>query len=84
VVRRSRTPLTRTLLTLVVLTAAIAASAYFLFRPVCAPIDAETLALFSPPIEQRRETTFYGSPLFQQKNGQWFQCKTWLSRQFFF
>lgn len=74
----------RTLVTLVVLAALIVAGAVFLFRPACRAIDAETLARFDPPIETRRETTFYGSPLFQHKQGQWFQCKTWLSRQFFF
>lgn len=74
----------RILVTGFVLAALIGAGVVFLFRPVCVAIDAETLALFDPPIEARRETTFYGSPLFQQKQGQWFQCKTWLSRQFFF
>jgi hypothetical protein len=48
------------------------------------PIPEDTLAVFSPPIEERQETTFYGSPIFQQENGQWFQCKTWIARQFFF
>jgi len=74
----------RTLVTVFVLAALIGAGAVFLFRPTCVAIDAETVARFDPPIEERRETTFYGSPLFQQKNGAWFQCKTWLSRQFFF
>ena len=74
----------RTLLTLVVLVALVGAGAVFLFRPACRAIDAESVALFDPPIETRRETTFYGSPVFQQKDGEWFQCKTWLSRQFFF
>ena len=67
-----------------VLAAFVIACGYFLFRPACMAIDAETVARFDPPIEERRETTFYGSPLFQQKNGTWFQCKPWLSRQFFF
>lgn len=82
--RMSRNPLGRTLIIFVVLTASLAAGAYFLFRPVCVPIDEATLAIFSPPIEQRRETTFYGSPLYQRRGAQWYQCKTWLSRQFFF
>ncbi len=74
----------RTLIVVVGLMALIGAGACLLFRPACRAIDAESVALFDPPIETRREATFYGSPLFQQKDGQWFQCKTWLSRQFFF
>ncbi len=66
------------------LVAALVTGAYLVFRPVCVPIDAESLARFDPPIETRQETTFYGSRIFQQKNGQWFQCKTWIARQFFF
>ena len=72
----------RRLLSLLV--AALVTGAYLIFRPVCVAIDAETLARFNPPIETRRETTFYGTPIFRQENGQWFQCKTWISRQFFF
>jgi len=69
---------------LALLGAALVTGAYLLFRPVCAPISEDTLAVFNPPIEQRRETTFYGTAIFRQEDGQWFQCKTWISRQFFF
>ena len=74
----------RTRLAFVLLAAALIAGAVFLFRPICVPIPEDTLAVFNPPIEQRRETTFYGTAIFRQKNGQWFQCKTWIARQFFF
>ena len=74
----------RTRLTLALPSLALIAGAVFLFRPVCVPIDAETLVGIIPPIEERRETTFYGLPIFRQKNGQWFQCKTCIARQFFF
>ncbi len=74
----------RTGLALVLLAAALIGCALFLLRPICVPIPEDMLAVFSPPIEQRRETIFYGSPIFQQENGQWFQCKTWVARQFFF
>ena len=80
----SRIPRRRTRHLLALLGAALVTGAYLLFRPVCVPIPEDTLAVFSPPIEQRRETTFYGSRIFQQENGQWFQCKTWIARQFFF
>ena len=66
------------------LVAALVTGGYLVFRPVCVPIDEETLARFDPPIETRRETTFYGTPIFRQEGGRWFQCKTWISRQFFF
>ncbi len=69
---------------LFLLIAALVTGAYLVFRPVCVAIDAETLARFDPPIETRTETTFYGTPIFRQEDGQWFQCKTWISRQFFF
>ena len=74
----------RTRHALALLGAMLVTGAYLLFRPVCVPIPDDTLAVFSPPIEERRETTFYGSRIFQQENGQWFQCKTWIARQFFF
>ncbi len=56
---------------------------FFLFRPVCTPLDDETLAGFSPPIELRDDATFYGHPIFQRRDGQWHHCKTWISRLFF-
>ena len=52
-------------------------------RPVCVPLTQEDLAGFNVPIEQRTDRDMY-LRVFQQRDGQWFQCKTWLSRQFFF
>jgi hypothetical protein len=52
-------------------------------RPVCVPISAEELAQFNVPIEQRDDRDLY-LQVFQRRNGQWHQCKTWLSRQLFF
>jgi hypothetical protein len=52
-------------------------------RPVCLPLTADDLRGFSVPIEQRTDRDFY-LRVFQQRGGQWYQCKTWLSRQFFF
>ena len=53
------------------------------FGPVCAPLTAEDLRGFNVPIEQRTDRDFY-LQVFQRRRGQWFQCKTWLSRLFFF
>jgi len=53
------------------------------FRPVCVPLSDQDLAGFNTPIETRTDHDFY-LQVFQQIDGRWFQCKTWLSRQFFF
>ncbi len=55
----------------------------FLFHPVCVPITAEDLKTFNVPIEQRTDRDFY-LKVFQRRDGQWYQCKTWISRFFFF
>jgi hypothetical protein len=58
------------------------AALILLFRPVCVPISDEELKAFNVPIEQRNDRDFY-LKVFQKKNGQWYQCKTWLSRFLF-
>jgi hypothetical protein len=52
-------------------------------RPICVPLTASDLAGFNVPIGQRTDRDFY-LRVFQQRDGQWLQCKTWLSRQLFF
>ncbi|HSG30138.1 MAG TPA: hypothetical protein VLB82_01180 [Thermodesulfobacteriota bacterium] len=56
---------------------------YLFFRPVCVIITEEEVKNFNPPIETRTDKNFY-MQTFQKKNGQWYQCKTWISRKFFF
>lgn len=57
----------------------------WLSHPVCVPIPPDDLKLFTPvPIEQRTDRDLFGFPIFQQRNGEWCQCKSWISRQFFF
>ena len=56
--------------------------AFLLFRPVCVQLSAADLAAFTVPIEQRTDRDFY-LQVFQQRRGQWFQCKSWISRAFF-
>jgi hypothetical protein len=52
-------------------------------HPVCVPLSAEDLRGFNVPIEQRTDQDLF-LRVFQQRRGQWYQCKTWVSRQFFF
>ena len=47
----------------------------FALRPVCYPFTDAEVAGFSPPIEERHETNFYGLRTFQQRDGQWYGCK---------
>ena len=55
----------------------------WVLRPVCVPLTTDDLRNFTLPIEQRTDRDFY-LRVFQQRGGQWYQCKTWMSRQFFF
>ena len=50
---------------------------------VCVPLSSDDLAGFTSPIETRTDRDIY-LQVFQRRDGQWHQCKTWLSRQFFF
>jgi hypothetical protein len=52
-------------------------------RVVSGPLSAEDLRGFNIPIEQRTDQDLY-LRVFQQRRGQWYQCRTWVSRQFFF
>ena len=55
----------------------------FVLHPVCVPLTADDLKRFNVPIEQRSDRDFY-LKVFQRRGGQWYQCKTWISRFFFF
>jgi hypothetical protein len=56
---------------------------YCAFRPVCVPLSEDDLSQFNAPIETRTDRDLY-LRVFQLRDGQWYQCKTWLSRQLFF
>lgn len=56
---------------------------YCAVRPVCVPLTQEAVAGFDVPPDQRTDRDFY-LRVFQLRNGQWHQCKTWISRRFFF
>ena len=64
--------------------AVFAFAAYMQLRLVCAPIDAQSIASFDPPIEQRKDVGLTGQPYFQRRNGQWNHCKPWIARKLFF
>jgi len=59
------------------------AALVFVLRPVCVPLTADDLKTLNVPIEQRTDRDFY-LKVFQRRGGQWYQCKTWISRFFFF
>lgn len=64
--------------------AVVLALLFWCWHPVCVPIEPETLKLFTPvPIEQRTDS-LWGVRTFQQRDGQWCQCKPWLAREMFF
>jgi len=58
-------------------------AAIFALRPICVEIPDQELLQFTSPIEQRIDRDVY-LKVFQQRNGRWHQCKTWISRQLFF
>jgi hypothetical protein len=61
----------------------VAGGAAWSLRPICKPLSSDDLRSFSVPIEQRTDRDLY-LKVFQLRHGQWYHCKTWLSRQFFF
>lgn len=53
-------------------------------RPQCSPIADEALAHFGIPIEERQDRDFYLKVFQRKEDGHWYQCKTAMSRAFFF
>ena len=66
----------------VLITAVLLYFAVFLARPVCDEIPLSIQSNFetSQTLERRAQL---GEP-FRRLDGRWYQCKSWLSRQFFF
>jgi hypothetical protein len=79
-VRRTLLVRSAVAITLIALLAGLLA---WVLHPVCVPLSAEDLRGFNVPIERRTDRDL-SVPVFQQRHGQWYQCKTWVSRQFFF
>jgi hypothetical protein len=55
----------------------------FMFSPVCIPIENGEQEAAQYHYSERQDKDFYVK-VFQEQNGQWHHCKTWISRQFFF
>jgi hypothetical protein len=54
-------------------------------HPICMPLSAAdvTEAAKWAPLETRTDRQLHGL-IFQRRGDQWYQCKSWISRQFFF
>ncbi len=55
----------------------------FMLHPVCRPIENGEQEAAKYHYIERQDKDFYVK-VFQQQDGQWHHCKTWISRQFFF
>lgn len=65
--------------------ALVALTVLWCAHPICMPLSATDVAEAAKwmPLEQRTDRQLHG-PIFQKRAGQWYQCKSWISRQFFF
>ena len=61
----------------------VAALTAYALWPVCVPLAREDVMAFQPPITERQDTMLFGR-VFREHSGQWYQCKTRISRAFFF
>ena len=54
-------------------------------HPDCRPLSDESVAEAEKygALEARPDRQWHGR-IWQQKNGRWFHCKSWISRQLFF
>ncbi len=53
---------------------------WLLFHPVCTHIPNEDLINFSPPITERTNERGMIWKYWEEKNGEWFQCKSAIER----
>ena len=75
----------RSLIVGVTLLIALTIGLWWLLHPVCVLLSPEDVARAAEwqPLEQRTDRQLHG-PVFQQRDGRWYQCKSWISRQLFF
>ena len=70
---------------LLVLLAVIVLVIGWLVHPVCIRLsETEVSAFGDVPIEKRTDRDVFFFSTFQRRQGHWCQCKSWISRQFFF
>ena len=60
----------------------VALTVYALW-PICVPLSSEHVAASQTPLAERSDSYLFGR-VFQQRGGQWFQCKTRIARALFF
>jgi hypothetical protein len=67
---------------LALLAAAVSA---WLVHPICVPLTPADVESFNrwQPLEQRTDRQLHRR-VFRQRAGQWYQCKSWISRKLFF
>ena len=74
----------RGIVLLAVVAVILAGGLAWLMHPVCVAIPETDLAGFDPPIETRTDTNLIGQRYFQRRGDDWYHCKTWIERAFFF
>jgi hypothetical protein len=64
---------------------ALAAAVLWCAHPICVRLSAAEVADAAhwAPLETRTDRQWHGR-VFQRRGDQWYQCKSWISREFFF
>ena len=62
-----------------------AAAVLWCVHPICVRLSAAEVAEAArwAPLETRTDRQWHGR-VFQRRDGEWYQCKSWISREFFF
>ena len=62
-----------------------AAAVLWCAHPICVHLSAAEVAEAArwAPLETRTDRQWHGR-VFQRRDGEWYQCKSWISREFFF
>ena len=65
--------------------AVVAATIIWCAHPVCVPLSDADVAEAAKwgPLETRTDRQWHGR-IWQRREGRWYQCKSWISRQLFF
>ena len=65
--------------------ALVAAAVGWCAHPVCRPLSDEFVAEAERygALEHRTDRQWHG-PIWQRREGRWYQCKSWISRKLFF